>query len=360
MGYLRWSKVHRKVRYELTDSGTPAVDRHVLGPRPQCINLDVRGTYGDPELIDALAERYRVAPDGVVPVPGTSSANFMALAAVLQHGDAVLVEHPVYDPISRVAAFLGLRVIPLRRRPSSAFGIRVEEVEAGLKQGARAVVLTNLHNPSGQLLTVEMIERIAESCAIAGAKLVVDEVYLDAVHLAGLGPLWTAANVADNVIATSSLTKVYGLGGLRIGWLLTNPGLAERARGIMDLLSVNNSAPSSSLALVAFSQMERLEARFRRFYQEGQPVFRRWLAEQSTLTGYDSNGAIFECLRLPKGVTSVELNELLVTEYDAQVVPGRFFDLDDHIRVSIALPSADLAEGLSRVSQAVTKLVSKG
>lgn len=360
MQYMRWAKVHRKVRYQLTDSGIPAPGDHEFETTCHQLDLDVKGTYGDPELISAIAERYHADPDGVVPVPGASSANFIALGTVLEHGETVLIEHPVYEPIALVAAFLGLRVIPLRRRPSLVFEIPVEDVEFGLRQGARAVVLTNLHNPSGQLLPVETVRQIASACSGAGATLIVDEVYLDSAHLNGKHPLWTAASVADNVIATSSLTKVYGLGGLRTGWLLTNPELAERARSIMDLLSVNNAAPASMLALRAFSQVNLLEERFRRIYREGQPVFRRWLAEQSLLTGYPSHGAIFECLRLPEGLSSARLNELLTAEYDTQVVPGRFFGLDDHIRISLTLNKSDLTVALSRVSDAVGRLVAAG
>jgi aspartate/methionine/tyrosine aminotransferase len=247
-------------------------------------------------------------------------------------------------------------LIRLRRHATSGFEVSLEEIKAGLKRGARAVALTNLHNPSGQLLSQGEVKRIAAACADAGATLIVDEVYLDSTHIVGNGPLWTAANLADNVIASSSLTKVYGLGGLRIGWLLVPPSLVERVRRIMDLLSVVNSAPSSSLAILAFSRMAGLEERFRKFHQEGQPVFRRWIAEQSLLSGYPNHGALFECVRLPEGVTSTALNELLVTEYDTQVVPGHFFDLDDHVRISLNLPPADLAEGLSRISRAVGEL----
>lgn len=362
MEYLRWAKIHPKVRYELTDSSVPPVGRRDFDTDTvaRAIEFEARGAYGHPELIHAVAERYGADPDGVVPAPGASSANFIALAAALKHGDTVLVEHPVYDPIERVATFLGLRVIPILRRPSLSFDVPMQEIEAGLRQGARAVALTNLHNPSGRLLPIDTIRGIAAQCADAGVTLVVDEVYLDSAALILERPVWTAAQAGANVITSNSLTKVYGLGGLRIGWLLASPALAERARRIMDLLSVVNAAPSTSLAIQAFSGMSRLEDRFRAFHRQGQRVFRGWLAGQSLLAGYANHGAIFECLRLPEGVGAVRLNEVLVTEYDTQVVPGRFFGLDDHIRISLTLPPADLAEALSRISDAVGRLVSKG
>lgn len=357
MDYLRWSKVHPLVRYELTDSGVPAAQRTHFDPHRSPVSLENQGAYGHPQLIEAIARRYRVPSANVVPVPGASSANFIALAVAADRGACVILEHPCYQPLQRVAEFLRLRVIPLVRDPERCFEVSADDVELGLDQGATAVVLTNLHNPSGQLLSIDAIKDISHRCSRAGATLIVDEVYLDAACLIGDQPCWTAANVAENVIAINSLTKVYGLSGLRIGWLLTGAKLADRARQLMDLLSVHNAAPSTSLALSAFGNITVLEDRFRRLYEEGQPVYRRWLADDPRVQGYPSYGAIFECVRLPEGVSSDRLHELLVSKYDTQVTPGRFFDLDDHIRLTIALPEDDLTEALARISRAITQLL---
>ena len=358
--YLRWAKVHSLVGYELTGSGVPHAQHHDFEAEAASVSLEVQGTYGDPGLIEALSKRYGCHPEGVVPVPGANSANFIALAAAVDRGMYVAVERPGYDPIERAASLLGLRIIPLMRRPECDFSVAVGDVQSVLSRGARAVVLTNLHNPSGQLLRPEVIAEIAASCRTAGATLIVDEVYLDGNHLVLGQPLWTAASVADNVIAINSLTKVYGLGGLRVGWLMTNPDLAERARSVMDVLSVNNAAPSASLALAVLENIERLEGRYRRFYEKGRAVYGEWLAGEPLVTGYDSCGALFECVKLPDGITGDGVNDLLVAEYDTQVVPGRFFGLDDHFRISLAVPPAELNEGLARISRALARLTSGG
>ena len=359
MEYLRWAKLHRRVRFELTGSGVPPNELADFDAKHLPISLQVRGAYGDPDLIQAISRRYGFPDKGVVPVPGASSANFITLAAATRPGDSVMLEQPVYEPISRAASFLGRRVIPLLRSPERAFTVRLEDVAQGLNQGARAVFLTNLHNPSGQLLTQDAVEQIAGACARAGATLIVDEVYLDAAHLNGDQPRWTAATVADNIIAINSLTKVYGLGGLRVGWLLANPDLAERAREIMDLLSVENAAPSAAIALRAFAGLERLEARYRSLYREGQPIYRRWLDGEPLVQGYASHGAVFECVRLPAGLKSDDLNGLLVGRHDTQVVPGSFFGLDDHIRANIGHPPEELDEALTRISRALRELLAR-
>lgn len=357
--YMNWAKVHEPARYELTESGVPRVRPAEFDAARVPVSLEVKGPYGDPALIETIATRYAVSPRQVLPVPGASSANFIALTVSARHGEPVVMERPAYDPFERIASFLGLRIVPLQRRSDEGFAVRIDAVEASLQRGARAVVLTNLHNPSGQYLTLDAIGEVAQACARADATLIVDEVYLDGVFLTGRSDRWTAAGIAPNVVVTSSLTKVYGLGGLRAGWLIGNTEVIERARDVVDLLHVVDAAPATALAIHAFSKLSSLEARYRRVYENGQAVFRSWLKNEPLVRGYESHGALFECLALCDGVDADGFSEYLVTEYDTQVVSGRFFGLDGHIRISIAPPGGNLADGLARISAALRTYTSR-
>lgn len=271
-----------------------------------------------------------------------------------------MVERPSYDPLDRVSSFLGLGRLPLERDASRGFDVSLDEIDAGLRQGARAVVVTNLHNPSGKWLSREAVGRIVDLCARAHATLVVDEVYLDAASLTAGHSRWTAAGLADNVVATGSLTKVYGLGGLRAGWLIASLELAERARDVMDLLSVENAAPAMTIAFHALSHLDILEARYRSVFDEGQPIFRRWLAQEPLVRGYENFGALFEWVGLPVGVNADRLSDLLAEDYEVRVVPGSFFGVDDHVRLGLTLPASELAEALSRISEALRRILERG
>lgn len=356
MHYLRWSKVHPRVEFELTASGVPSLPGDALCRGARSVSLEVRGPYGAPEVKCVLAGLYGVAADRVLPVPGTSSANFIALGVAASRGDTVLVERPVYDPLLRAAAFLGLTVKALERKPETAFDAPVDALDAGLSAGARAVVISNLHNPSGRRLTPDVVRELAGRCAENGATLIVDEVYLDAAHICLQEPRWSAAALRDNVIATGSLSKVYGLSGLRSGWLLGSGAVIERARDVMDLLSVDNSAPSAELSLLAWSKLDMLEDRYRNLHQRSRGVFLDWIEREPALKSYPNYGALFECLGLPGRLSSDRLNQKLVEDFDTQVVPGSFFGLDNHIRVGLGVEPDVLAEGLSRISRALREL----
>lgn len=355
-GYLYWAKTHPLARFELTASGVPAARIDDFDGQPETPDIEIRGAYGDPELIQAIAALRGVAPESVLPVPGASTANFIALSCAAAAGDRVLIERPVYDPLVRVARFLGLRCSFFRRVTEQGFRPDLEAVRRELTEGAKAVVMSNLHNPSGRICPAEDLQELAALTARYDACLIVDEVYLDFATLNGNRKRGGAARLGNHVVVTDSLTKVYGLGGLRAGWMIADPGFVRRAGEVLDLLNVVNPVVSARIALRALTRLERLGRRCQESYQAGYPVFASWLAGRGDLAGYGNDGALFGWLRLPAGLRAKELAALLASEYETNIVPGTFFGCDDHVRIGFGLPVDVLSEGLSRVAAALDRL----
>ncbi len=357
MSYLHWSKTRPRARYNLAGSGVPSAEPTTFDTNLPAVTMTSKGPYGDPVLLEALANRYGVDINQVLPVPGTSMANFVSIAAAGQNGHPVAMESPVYDPITLSSLFLKIPILPLSRSPEDGFRVNQEELARALAAGAMLVMLTNLHNPSGQYIEAETILGIAEQCNKTGATLLIDEVYLDAVPIARGTSWWSAVTLANNIVITNSLTKVYGLSGLRCGWIVGPEDIILHAREVVNLLHVDLPTPSSELALRALDQFPTLENRHRAIHQAGQPIYRQWASGESRIRSYPNFGALFECFQLPPSVTSDQLEAHLVSKYETQVVPGRFFGIADHVRVSTALEPAELTEGLSRISQALDDLV---
>lgn len=348
--YLQWAKRHRRCRFELTASGMPPPQRSEFDSRAEPTSSTAHAGYGDPVLTKLIAERSGVSADRVLSTCGASTANFIALAAVTDPGDRVLIEQPVYEPLSRVAEFLQLQPVALPRPGESRFAPDLEATAAALRDGLRAVVMSNLHNPSGLLCPDDVMQTLGELCARHGVTLIVDEVYLDFARLNGSGGRSTA-RLGEHVVVTSSLTKVYGLGYLRAGWMIAKAEIIGRARQVMDHIMVDNPGPSEWAAVGALRNLDRLGERTQRVYQQNYPLVRDWLASRDDLISCGNDGAVFEFVRLAGTDDTRPLCELLASEYETQVVPGEFFGAPGHVRIGFAVPSDVLKEGLSRLSK---------
>lgn len=358
--YLRWAKALPERRYALASSSVPSPEADVFDPRSVEIDLGVTDAYGIDALIEAIAGRYMISPERVLPLPGTSTANFIVLGCLLRRGDRLLLEHPVYEPLVRVADFLELPVTPLRRDSARRFRFDLNALEAELSRGAKAVVISDLHNPSGLRCPDQDLREIARLTASHGAHLIVDEVYRDYAVINRAVPPTTAAALGDHVIVTNSLTKVYGLGTLRAGWMLAAPAILERARDLFDHICVVNSAPSQQLAIAAFERIDRLAERTRRIQQAGYAVYCQWLDSRDDVIGHGHDGAVFDFPRIVGLDDTAPLCQMLAREYDTSIVPGALFGAPAHVRISFTLPPDLVAEGLARVSQALDRLRGSG
>lgn len=357
MSYLHWARTHKQYRFELTNSGCPALSGDEFSATAQPLWLQPRGSYSDPEFAAAVASRYGVNPDRIIQVPGASAAIFLSLAAVAEETRTVLIERPVYDPALNAARLLGLSVLALNRQKERRFDVCLDELREGLDRGAGAVFLSNLHNPSGRLISRDRMAAIVDLCSRFNAVVLVDEVYLDAAHLNRGLERWTAAGLGDNVVAFNSMTKVHGLSGLRAGWIIASEERAQRLRMATNATGMMNPVPTTRLAIHAFEVVDELEARFRSFYTAGRAAFEAWIQREPRVQTYPNDGCIFEWIELPGGLTGEQLNELLTREFETHVTPGSFFGVSNHIRLTTALPADDLTEALNRISKALDRLL---
>src|SRR5436305_12194506 len=146
--------------------------------------LELHGdnAYGYRPLVEAIAAHRRVVPENVVTISGgTSMANHLAMAALLEHGNEVLIEQPTYEPLLAIAEYLGAKIKRFPRRFEDDFEIDIVELEKQITPRTRVIVLTNLHNPSSELVAEATLRKIGELARDIGARMLVDEVYLEAV-----------------------------------------------------------------------------------------------------------------------------------------------------------------------------------
>jgi len=348
--YMNFAKTEKGAPYNLATSGVADCTLADLGATLDDLALHGPNAYGYGPLVDRIAARFAIPPACVVTAGGCSFANHLAMAALVEPGDEVLVEDPAYELLLSTLGYLQAQVRRFQRRPEAAWALDVEAITAALTPRTRLVVLTNLHNPSGDLADENTINAIAEVATKVGARVLIDEVYLELMFRAGEAR--TAFQPDGNVIVTSSLTKAYGLSGLRCGWVLAPAELAQRMRRLNDLYAVLPPHISECLSVVAFDRLESLRARANALIDRNRAAYREILGQHPGLDQVvlDQGTTVFP--RLLSGDADTFFERLLA-RYETTVVPGRFFERPDHIRIGLAGDPAMTRSGLERIAAAL-------
>jgi hypothetical protein len=215
----------------------------------------------------------------------------------------------------------------------------------------RLIVITNLHNPSSALASDEDLRAVGQLASSVGARVLVDEVYLDSA----VPPRHSGVHLGPEFVVTNSLTKVYGLSGLRCGWILAEPELAERMWRLNDLFGVNQAHPAERLACIAFEHIGAVIGDNPEILAANRSAWNAFAASRDDLDCMTADYGITVFPRWSGGDTE-PLDALLRERYDTAVVPGRWFEMPEHFRVGFGVPTTDFEEALARLGAALDEL----
>jgi len=347
--YMHWSKTQSRARFNLVTSDVAPFPLRELPIDLEELEINGDNSYGYAPLQQAIAAHHGVDPDCVVESAGTSMANHLAMAAIVEPGDEVLIEHPAYGPILDIAQYLQANVKRFRRREENGWAIDPVEVRRCITPKTRLIVITNLHNPTSAFTPEPVLREIGDIARSIGALVLVDEVYLDAVYE---NTPRTSLHLGPEFVVTSSLTKVYGLSGLRCGWILAQPDLAWKMRRLNDLYSATPVYPGEVLSVAAFQHLNLLRERARRIVDADRKLLHDFLKQQSSLSAVSTGWGTTSFPRLPNGNADAFL-ERLRSGFETSAVPGRFFEMPDHFRIGMGVNSEMFAEGLNRIGRAL-------
>lgn len=348
--YMQWAKTRQGARYNLATSGLITYPLSALPVKLEDLAPLARGgSYGHPPLQEALASHCGVSVENVVAADGTSMANYLALAAILEPGDEVLVEHPTYELLLAALGNLQAEIRRFPRLPENGFALDPAGIERAVTPSTRLIVITNLHNPSSAFAGEAGLRAIGEIARRVNARVLVDEVYLDAAF--EIAPR-SAFHLGPEFVATNSLTKVYGLSGLRCGWVLAEPELARRMWLLNDLFGVNQAHPAERISTIALRNFEPLRKWSRALLDRNRQLLNEFLATRNDL---DVRPLQFGTVVFPRLLTgSVDkFCELFRQKYEGTVVPGSFFEMPDHFRMGIGGESDGLVLSLKQLGVAL-------
>lgn len=351
--YMRFAKLETGARYNLATSGVADCALSDLNFSLEDLALHGPNAYGYGPLIASIAQRTG-APEACIMTPGggCSFANHLVMSAVLAPGDEVLIEDPTYELLTATLGALSALITTFTRNPEDLWRLDVEAITARITERTRLVVITNLHNPSSALASRQEIAAIARAAEAVGAWVLVDEVYLELAYVDGAAI--SAFNPEGRVIVTSSLTKTFGLSGLRCSWILAPAPLAQKLRRLNDLFGVAAPHIAERLATVAFAQLGRLRQRADALISDNRTTYREILGDHPALDQvvFDQGTTVFPRL---VGGGGDAFAARLAKDFETAIGPGRFFARPDHFRIGLAGDPAMTREGLERVAEALDR-----
>ena len=355
--YLLWAKTRQAAAIDLAGSNLLACTLDDFPGIGEAIDIVAANDNGFAPLVGAIAAHYGTSVDRVATAAGCSGANFVTVAALVGAGDHVLVERPGYDPLPAACRLMGADVEFFDRRHEHGYRIDLDALGKRVTSSTRLIIVSTPHNPSGMELTRDTLVALGSLADRVGAHVLVDEVYRDAASLArGDAPTGASAVRLDGpFVVTNSLTKSYGLAGLRSGWMIAPPAIAERLRRTRDVVDNLASAPADRLAAFAFTRLRTLADRTRSLLAANLDRAKRFLAlhPQLQVAVLPTASVIFPRLA---GVDDAEpFVQHLVSRHGVAVAPGRFFDAPDHFRISVAGRTETLDAGLERIGTVLTE-----
>ena len=349
---MQWAKLRSEAKYSLSTSGVLHYPLSELGISIEELEINGPTIYGFEPLQKALAHKSGVNPDCVAAATGTSMANHLAMATILEPGDEVLIEQPTYEPILAVARYLRASIVRFPRNPETGFRLDPDAIRDRITGKTGLVIVTNLHNPSGVYTPHEVLSEIGDIAESSGARVLVDEVYLECTYPES-GSRYSAFHLGKNFVTTNSLTKAYGLSGLRCGWILAQPDLIQRIWRLNDIFSATPPHPAELLSVIALEQLPQIAGRAKDLLQTNRSLLKEIV--DSVNYFLDTVWPEFGTILFPKlkqGNVD-EFVQRLRQQYDTSVVPGSFFEAPEHFRLGVGGRTEHVRNGLENLKAAL-------
>jgi len=360
------SKHEQAVDYNLSESGVhPLLLRELLSDDSEQIDqlLSVELNYpyanGNPELRQNIAALYDGAtPDNVLVTIGAIEANFNAISTLVSPGEEIVVMLPNYMQIWGVARNFEMDLKTFSLMEDKDWAPDLAELEEKLSPKTKLIAVCNPNNPTGRILKPAEMDAIINLADKHGAWILADEVYSGAERQTD-EPTPSFYGCYDKTIAVGSLSKAYGLPGLRTGWAVGPEDVIDDIWARHEYTTLSATAVANQLAAIALSPETRpnLIQRTRNYIRRGYPVLEQWMdSHGETFSLRPPDAAAIAFIRYQLDVNSTEFVDRLRCEKSVLIVPGDHFGLDHYLRISYGLPHDYLTSGLDRIHELIEEL----
>ena len=356
----------QKVDFNLTESGVhPITLQELIGNDESLLNklLSTEINYphvnGGPQLRESIASLYNQATiNNVLVTAGAAEANQIVVQTLLEDGDELATITPTYKQVWGIAENQGYKVKTFSLNSGDSWSLNIDELAAAVNEKTKIVAVVNPNNPTGHILTKTEMQRIIAAAERVGAWILADEVYRGAEREQE-EESESFFGLYDKVISVGSMSKAYGLPGLRIGWIVAPPDTVEKVWRRHEYSTITASMLSNILAAHALSPeiRPRLIARTRNYIRNGFPILQRWMDAQEGLFSYTPpQASAVSFIKYNLDINSNDLMLKLINEASVFIGSGESFGMDHHMRIAFGQEKEILEEAFARIQRTLENL----
>lgn len=319
-----------------------------------------RLTYGDiegaPAFKEGICKLYKtLKPEEIVPTHGATGANHHVFYSLISPGDRVISIMPTYQQLYSIPESYGADVQIVELKKEKQYLPDIEEIRALAIPGTKMICINNPNNPTGALMKTEYLEQIVEIARNVGAYVLCDEVYR---HLTQ-EDIWceSIVDLYEKGISVSSMSKVFSLAGLRLGWIATHDREVIRAcLSHRDYNLISCGMFDEALAAVALKHSELLLQRNRQIVRENLAILDAWVEREPHVSYVKPQAGTTALVYYDKKVDSYQLCEEMYHKTGAFVTPGDCFEQPYSFRIGYACEKEELIHGLQAISEYMNEM----
>ncbi len=348
---LHWFIDNHTARYNISLSDMLPATFDDVKVKLEDLNIAENFVNGRPELRKLLADQHGVEADNVLVTASCSEANLDVCMALLKPGDEAVVIMPNYPPLRDLPKGLGAEVKEFKLRPQDDFVLDVKALEKAITNKTSLVVMTNINNPASSIITKDQLVAVSKMAERRKFHVLCDETFRE---LAFEKKPPTAAEFGSRMVVTNTMSKVYGMGGLKIGWIVAGGKALERIKNVTEYNTVCPSSISDRIALAVLSNKGKFIERARSIIKRNRPVVEDWLQRNEKVHWNDPGVGN---VAFPKVDADVDrLAAVLLKDYSTIIASGSYFGVKGRFRLGFGRKTEDLAAGLENFDKALRSM----
>ena len=362
----RWLTRHElHVKYDIAESGISPLklndllafespdDRKAILEHLLNLPLGYNEAVGTRELRTMIASTYDgIDPDNILVTTGAIEANFLLFNVLLDTGDHVIAPYPAYQQLYSVPKAIGCDVSLWKITPENDFCYDLNALNSLVTPKTRLIIVNTPHNPTGAMLSENELQQIYSLAESVGAMVLCDEAYRWLTIPGGQRFAPPICQFGSKGISVGTISKPFGLPGLRSGWMVTSKEIIEKCWAMRDYVSLSPGKLNDAIAILAFKNREKIINRNNAIIKQNLESAKLWVENHADILSWKPpRGGLLALLKYQLDITSLELADKLATEYSVMLAPGASFGYENYLRIGIGQNPSIFKYGLEAAAR---------